>query len=538
MSRNPGDGAAPGEPARPQQTLVALIRIEPRTLAYRVSVGSGRTAQDFVNAGLSYRDFQDVPRPYLVDQLPQLGTDTWRISPDGRMETVYRLRSGLVWHDGVPLTAEDFLFTQRAVTDPTSKVFAQVSRPSQLEEIVAADERTIVFRWKGPDREAGDQLYQPLPRHILEADFERGDPDAFANKAYWTTEYIHLGPYRVQRWEPGAFIELSAFAQHTLGAPKIERLKLVWASDPNVAVANLMAGEVHIVMDNALPFEGSQTLRRTWETSNGGQILMTPNSVFYMQTQFRPDYVRPQALLDLNVRKALAHSLDKQTLVDSILEGVGSHADFFEPPPGSDGYDAVQRAVTTYPYDLRRAEQLLNAAGFQKGADGIFVGPGGRFTPDLRGRIGQEDQAAAIAVDGWRRSGIDASLTIVTAAQSSNQEFRSTFPGLSVAQTSMGDDTALGKLVSWNVPGPNNRWTGTNRGGWTHPEYDRLVTEFNASMDRGKTLDAITQAMKMMSEEVAAIPLYYSYDIAAHVSTLTGPRDAENFWNVFQWEWR
>jgi hypothetical protein len=51
-------------------------------------------------------------------------------------------------------------------------------------------------------------------------------------------------------------------------------------------------------------------------------------------------------------------------------------------------------------------------------------------------------------------------------------------------------------------------------------------------------MDLIAQAMRLMTEEVAAIPLYYSYDIAAHVTSLTGPRDAANFWNAYQWEWR
>jgi peptide/nickel transport system substrate-binding protein len=532
-------GGSTGEPTSqaPQQPLIMLVRIEPRTLASRVSVGSGRSAQDLVNAGLSYLDSQGVPQPYLAEDLPRLGTDSWRIFPDGRMETVYRLRPGLVWHDGVPLTTDDFLFTERAVTDPASKMFARTEAPTQLEEMVAADARTLIFRWKGPDRLAGEQPYQPLPRHILGAEFDRGDPDAFANRPYWTSEYVHLGAYRVLRWEPGAFIEAAAFDQHALGAPKIKRLKIMWAPDPNVAVANLMAGEVHIAVDNSLPFDGTLMLKRNWEASNAGTILLTPASVRYLQLQFRPDYARPAALLDPSVRKALAHSIDKTALADSVLEGIGSPADILEPPPGSDRYATVLRGITRYGYDLRRAEQLLNASGFQKGADGFYAGPAGRFDPEVRGRVGQEDQEAAIVADGWRRSGIDAGLSIVTAAQAANQEFRSTFPGVAVAQTQMGDDTALGKLVSWNTPHPGNRWTGTNRGAWSHPEYDRLITEFNASLDREKRMDLITQSMKLMSEEVGAIPLYYGYDIAAHVSTLTGPRDAVNFWNAFQWEW-
>jgi len=441
------------------------------------------------------------------------------------MESVYRLRPGLVWHDGAPLTAEDFVFTQRAVTDRTSKVFAKVEKPSQLEEMVAADARTLIFRWKGPDRLAGEQPYQPLPRHILESDFERGDPDAFANRPYWKAEYVHLGAYRVQRWEPGAFIEVAAFNQHALGAPRIERVKLIWATDPNVAVATILAGEAHIAVDNSLPFDGALMLKRAWEGSQVGRILLSPTSVRYLQAQSRPDYARPAALLDPAVRKALAHSIDKAAIVDSLLEGIGSHADTLEPPPGSDGYEAVQRAITTYPFDLRRAEQLLNGVGFQKGADGFFLGTAGRLDPEVRGRVGQEEQIATVVADGWRRSGVDASLSAMSAAQAANTEYRSTYPGFSVNQTMMGDDIALGRLVSWNSPTPTNRWTGSNRGGWSHPEYDRLVTGSNASLDRAKRMDLIAQAMKLMTDEVPAIPLFYSYDIAAHVAGLSGPRE-------------
>src|SRR5204863_8260924 len=141
--------------------------------------------------------------------------------------------------------------------------------------IVASDARTLTFRWKGPDRQAGEQLYQPLPSHILGPEFERGDPDAFANRPYWTTEYVHLGPYRLQRWEPGAFIEASAFAQHALGTPRIERVRLRWVPDPNAAVANLLAGEAQFAADGSVPFDAALTLKRTWDASNAGKILLS-----------------------------------------------------------------------------------------------------------------------------------------------------------------------------------------------------------------------------------------------------------------------
>src|SRR5439155_24643675 len=71
-----------------------------------------------LNATLAATDKSGVPQPYLVEALPQLNTDTWRVFPDGRMETVYRLKPGLVWHDGTALTADDILFTWRVLTKP------------------------------------------------------------------------------------------------------------------------------------------------------------------------------------------------------------------------------------------------------------------------------------------------------------------------------------------------------------------------------------------------------------------------------------
>src|SRR5207245_9076467 len=104
--------------------------------------------------------------------------------------------------------------------------------------ISAPDPRTVVIRWKPPYPEA-DALSQselpPLPRHLLEASFVRDSPDAFMSQPFWTREFVGLGPYQVDRWEPGAFIDATAFDAHVLGRPKIDRLHIVWTSDPNTA---------------------------------------------------------------------------------------------------------------------------------------------------------------------------------------------------------------------------------------------------------------------------------------------------------------
>src|SRR5947199_7317721 len=107
----PSQAAAP-----PRQTVLRYVsRFEPPALAAKLPVGGGTS--DYLrrpfNAGLAVIDGQRQARPVLAEQLPQLNTDTWKVFPDGKMETTYRLRPGLTWHNGQPLTADDFVFAWR-----------------------------------------------------------------------------------------------------------------------------------------------------------------------------------------------------------------------------------------------------------------------------------------------------------------------------------------------------------------------------------------------------------------------------------------
>src|SRR5205814_1197792 len=103
------------------KTLSVAIRLEPSTLTTRplrqAGVGLYLPSRAF-NAQMALLDDQSQARPYLVDSLPRLDTDSWRVFPDGRMETTYRLLPSVAWHDGTPLTAEDFVFGWRVYATP------------------------------------------------------------------------------------------------------------------------------------------------------------------------------------------------------------------------------------------------------------------------------------------------------------------------------------------------------------------------------------------------------------------------------------
>src|SRR5204863_9676367 len=104
----------------PSRTLRIATRVEPASIA-RNPPREGQTTLDttrrLFNAELTLVDDTGTTRPFLAAELPTLNTDTWRVFSDVQMETTYRLRGGVTWHDGEPLTADDFVFGWRVISD-------------------------------------------------------------------------------------------------------------------------------------------------------------------------------------------------------------------------------------------------------------------------------------------------------------------------------------------------------------------------------------------------------------------------------------
>lgn len=530
------------------RTLVLTARAEPDTIAnkevVRVSGLSFSTTPRLFNAGLAILDGREIPRPYLVEALPQLNTESWRVFPDGRMETIYRLKQGLTWHDGVPLAAEDFVFAWQVYASPD---LGQANAPpiNQMEDIVAIDPSTVLIRWRSPYPEAGavlDTDFQPLPRHLLEQAFRTEAPEAFGRLPFWTTGYVGLGPYRLERWEPGAFLEGSAFDGHVWGRPHIERVQVRFISDFNTVLATILAGEAHITVDDSIRYQQGAILRREWAVNRGGTILTTPDQWRRSEFQHRAEFTNPQSLLDVRVRRALAHALDKQSLNDGLFEGEAILSDSYIPPT-VDYYARVEQAIRTYPFDPRQSEQLMLQAGFTRGPGGFWVSPTeGRFSAELRvNATAQSEAEMAIMADGWRRAGFDFREVPVPQAQSRSGEVRGSFPALYTGGGSTGDN-ALPSFVSTNIARPENRWVGNNRSGFSNPEFDRLVQAYNTTLERDQRIDALIQTARIFTEQLPAIPLFFNPGIVAYVAALEGPQPfgptADVGWNVHEWRWR
>ena len=536
--------AAGNVEVRQDRALSLVLRGEPTDLtsncAGRCHIIRAMFTAPLVNAerGLS---------PVLGD-VPQLGTDTWRVFSDGRMTTTYRLKPGLLWHDGAPLSAQDFVFARRVDAGsadlglpPSSSVEARA-----IDEVLSPEPNVLVIRWSELYGDADSPILEPLPRHLLEAPLEaalgqrRGD--LLFGHSYWTDEFAGLGPYRLARWQHGAFLEATAFDGYALGRPKIDKILVTWSTDPNVTLARLLAGDSHLTMDEGIDFQQAVHLRREWSRTGGGVVTLAPVQNRYLGTQFRPAYSNPRALLDVRVRKASLHAIDREAVAHALLEGEGVVAETFAFPT-EPFYDALYRVMEKYPHDLRRTEELMRDAGFTRGADGVYASPDeGRFAPEVLGVAeGVEGLEATAVTDYFRRAGIDAQLRLLpSSVLSRDNELKSTYPAFRGNQAMLPE-----RITTSGVASAENRWSAVNKTGYSDPEHDRLYDLWTKTLEQGERDHLQIQMYKGMNDNLPGLPLYYNYWVIAHSADLEGPlprlpqyrSSARIYGNLYQWRW-
>ena len=550
-AQRPGASAsAPSAPAQ-TRTLVMILNTEVGNLSYKAvgPVNPARTTRAF-NAGMTLIDGEGNARPYLAESMPQVNTDSWQVFPDGRMENTWKLRPNLTWHDGSPLTADDFVFAFQVYTAPSLAVFEP--KPQNLiERMVAVDPRTVRITWRSPYLDNGEGL-DPLPRAMLAdafAAYEQDPPgqrEVFMSQRFWTIEYVGAGPFKLVNWEPGSHLEAAAFDGHALGKPKVDRVIMRLMNDENAVTATVLAGQAHVVVRDIIGFENSKILQQEGgfnDKDQKGKLLFNSTATTTAVVQHRPEYQQTAALHDVRVRRAIAHTIDKEAINIGLYDGQAPIAYTFVSPE-SPYFADIERAVTKYAFDPRRAEELMREAGFAKDNDGFFASPSGeRFQPAFWNPSGaqqREQQLLAIMVNTWQRAGIDVQPYVMPNTLARDQQARATFPGILAHGIGLSEATSAMSLVREQIGTPSNRWAGNNRGGWSNPEYEALWERFNSTLDRAEQIQTMVQMMKLHSELAPTYPLYFLISPFAHVAAVKGPQGGVNtttaHWNIYEWE--
>jgi peptide/nickel transport system substrate-binding protein len=336
-AERPNDGGTLiiGETAEPTALNSALTTAGP----------TGVVATKIFDALLSY-DLEFKPQP-------QLAVD-WKSSPDGQTITML-LRPGVTWHDGTPFTSADVAFSVLEVW----KKYNGRGRTT-FANVVAVDTPnalTAVWRLSKPApyllKALAASESTVLPRHLYSG------TDILDNPR--NNMPVGTGPFRFSRWERGVGITLDR-NPHYWDAPRpyLDQLIIRYLPDGTSLGLALEAGSVHVA--NAVTLRDLSHLER----NPALKIEVLPKSYSPTQTQLDLNLDRP-VFREVRVRQAFAHAIDRSFILQNVWHGYGAVAD--SPIPLGLG-DFHAGDLPSYPFDLQKAEQLLDAVGLKRGADG------------------------------------------------------------------------------------------------------------------------------------------------------------------------
>lgn len=542
--RTPGQAVAPGAPSAPKVLTLGIVTdAEPKEGGVVYGGGAGGSEPKYIfHAGLTVYDENAALQPRVAERVPTVENGDWKVLSDGRMEVTWKLRAGVLWHDGTPLTADDFLLGLKFGADPKLRFTRGGGVVRQIEGAAAPDPQTLVMTWKNVyiyANNMGLEVLPPLHRQFAPV-YETADPDALAASPYWADEWIGIGPYRMREWVRGSHIEADAFDQYFLGKPKFDRVIIRYIGDTNALIVQTMAGDLDVVPVGSLKEEEAHTLRNDYQAAGKGTVTLSNNKLRNGFWQFRD----PTALWvpDPRVRQALVKLIDRRSIVESVQQGLSDVDDIMLTRQDPAYRLAQQRGLPNLSHDVDAAHRLLAQGGFTRGADGAYRSPDGRpfaVTLTVTGDIQTNVQQLLVIEDNWKRAGLQPSVNIVPSKGQKDEQY-STTPGVVFTSSTLGYE-AFGDFITSEISTEQRKWKGDNPGAYSDPAYDGMYDRLLSTVN-GSDRDRIAADMvKHLLDRAVYVPISYSSDVSAFRKGLQGvtgvlPTQRITSWNIHLWD--
>jgi peptide/nickel transport system substrate-binding protein len=445
-------------------------------------IGSNSALARNVFDGLVNQDDQQRLVPGLASEWKAVDDTTWE----------FRLREGARFHDGTPVEAEDVAASLRRVPNVRNSPSSYLPFVRPIAAVEVVDARTLRIR----TREAYPLLPNSLSRiAILPRGLEKAESTDFnSGKAM-----IGTGPYRFVAYAPGDRVELEA-AQPGQGAWS----KVTFRFIPNNAsrVAALLSNDLDLI--ESVPTTDIEKLRGDRRVTLSSAAS---NRVMYLHLDHEREespFVRgrdgaaiPNALRDARVRQALSLAIDRRALVARVMDGEGAPAGQLVP----EHYFGHVPGLAAPAADLNAARRLLAEAGLAGGFQLTLHAPNDRYPND-------EKVAQALA-QMWTRAGITTKIEAqpgnVYFTRASNREY-SLIMGGAAAETGEASSVMRPLLATYN---PEKGDGSGNRGRYSNPEFDRLLTEAQRTVDDARREALLRQATGLAVQENGVIPVLF-----------------------------
>src|SRR6266850_1046185 len=482
--------------------------------------------------------------PDLVAAVPTV--DNGGLARDGLSVTV-KLKKGVQWHDGKPFTADDVVFTWEYVMDPataatTSGAYRDIAR------IDKPDSHTVKIVYKSPNPFWPKAFSSVIPKHVF-APFK----GAKSREAPANLKPIGTGPYRFADFKPGDIVkgELNP-TYHMPNRPHFDTIEMKGGGDANSAArAVIQTGEYDFAWNLQVEDEN---LKRMEQGGRGKADITVGGNIEHIQLNNTDPWkdvdgersslkTKHPFLTDPAVRQALNLLVDRASVQEQIYGRTGiATANFLNEPKKFNSRN------TKYEFSVDKASQLLEAAGWKKGGDGIRAKDGVKLKivyQTSNNPLRQKTQA--IVKQAAAKAGIEMELKGVVASVYFSSDvanpdtythFYTDIQMYTTTMTQPDPETFMNQFTSWEVSTKDNKFQGRNITRWRNEEYDKLFRSAESELDPAKRAALFIKMNDLVIQNIVVIPVVLRPAVAGISNRLKGAEQSgwdSNFWNLENW---
>ncbi|GBD40883.1 Oligopeptide-binding protein OppA [bacterium HR39] len=466
------------------------------------------------------------PRTFLATELATFenGRAKREPSPKGGegVAVTYTIHPDATWGDGTPVSTRDVLFTWEVGRHPQSGVTAAETY-RRIHRIDVHDGKTFTVH----DEKLTYQYnllndFRLLPEHLERPVFE-ADPATYRNRTLYDTDPTNPGlwhgPYRIVEVETGVRIVLERNPTFYGDPPFFDRVEIRTVENTAALEAHLLSGAVDMI-EGSLGLSLDQAL--AFERRHGDRYVV----------HYQPGLVYEHIDLDLRnphlakreVRRALLHAIDRELLVRQLFAGRQpvAHANVH---PLDAVYDPD---VPKYTHDPDRAASLLEAAGYRRGPEGVWVdGEGRRLSLRLSTTAGNRTRELVQQVlqGMWRQAGIEVRIDNEPPRVFFGETVtKRRFEMAMFAWISSPENVPRSTLHCEEIPSEENGWSGQNFTGYCNPEMDALIDAIETELDFEKRRALWSRLQRLYTTDLPALPLYFRAEAHIWPRWLSGVR--------------
>jgi peptide/nickel transport system substrate-binding protein len=471
--------------------------------------------------------------PILAEEIPSF--DNGGLARDGSSVT-WHLKKGVVWHDGKPFTADDVIFTWEYAADPATGAVTGGSYQN-IKHIDRLDEHTVKVVFSEPTPFWYDAFFgvrgQILPKHLT-AEYA----GQHSRNSPYNLKPVGTGPYRVVEFKPGdvGLFELNP-TYHVANRPFFDAVELKGGGDAaSAARAVIQTGEFDFAWNLQVEKDVLERLER--QGTRGRVVLFPGANVEHIQLNRSDPWTEVDGersslkaphpfLTDVLVRRAYNAAVDRRTIAEQLYGAGGEPTSNYVDSP-----KRFQSPNTRWEYDLEKAAQWLDQAGWKRGGDGIRVKDGRRMRVLFQTAVNPVRQKTqAIIKKSFEQLGVEVELKAVNAnayfsSDPGNPDtyahFYADIQMYSNGPGSPDPQAHMNRFVSSQIAQKANNWSGRNITRWANGEYDRIWKQAEGELDPVKRAAQIIQLNDLLIEDVVVIPVVWRTQLRAVSHKLRG----------------